>query len=92
MGGPCDFIVTLVPIGLGFLFRTSLGLRLGLGFGGLDLGLGLDKKPSPSPKFELSPESIIPKIQKRWERHIWTEASLFNSMGHPPQMEKKKVE
>ena len=40
MGGLCDFIVTPVPIGLGFQFLNGLGLVLGLG--GLDLGLGLD--------------------------------------------------
>ena len=40
VGGLCDFIVTPVPIGLGFQFLTGLGLVLGLG--GLDLGLGLD--------------------------------------------------
>ena len=39
-GGPCDFGVTLVPIGLGFGFETALGF--GLDLGGLDLGLGLD--------------------------------------------------
>ena len=38
VGSPCDYCVTPVPIGLGFL--TGLGLVLGLG--GLDLGLGLD--------------------------------------------------
>ena len=38
MGGPCDFGVTPVPIGLGFW--TALGL--GLGLRGPDLGLGLD--------------------------------------------------
>ena len=36
--GPCDYCVTPVPIGLGFLFGTALGL----GLMGLDLGLGLD--------------------------------------------------
>ena len=40
VGGPCDYIVTPVPIGLGFLFGTALGL--GLGLMGPDLGLGLD--------------------------------------------------
>ena len=39
-GGLCDFIVTPVPIGLGFQFLTGFGLVLGLG--GLDLELGLD--------------------------------------------------
>ena len=39
MGGPCDFGVTPVPTGLGFL----TGLGLGLGLRGPDLGLGLDK-------------------------------------------------
>ena len=41
-GGLCDFIVTLVPIGLGFQFLTGLGLVLGLGR--LNLGLGLDNR------------------------------------------------
>ena len=40
VGGPCDYIVTPVSIGLGFEFLTGLGLVLGLG--GLDLWLGLD--------------------------------------------------
>ena len=39
-GGPCDFGVTPVPIGLGFGFWTALDL--GLGLRGPDLGLGLD--------------------------------------------------
>ena len=39
-GGLCDYCVTPVPTGLGFLFGTALGL--GLGLMGLDLGLGLD--------------------------------------------------
>ena len=34
----CDYCVTPVPIGLGFLFGTALGL----GLMGPDLGLGLD--------------------------------------------------
>ena len=42
MGGPCDYCVTPVPTGLGFLFGTALGL--GLGLMGLDLGLGLDNR------------------------------------------------
>ena len=39
-GGPCDYCVTPVPIGLRFGFWTALGLDLGLR--GQDLGLGLD--------------------------------------------------
>ena len=39
-GSPCDYSVTPVPIGLGFVIRTALGL--GLGLRGPDLGLGLD--------------------------------------------------
>ena len=39
-GGPCDYCVTPVPTGLGFLFGTTLGLVLGLGQ--LVLGQGLD--------------------------------------------------
>ena len=36
-GGPCDFSVILVPIGLGFLTALDLGLCRGT----LDLGHGL---------------------------------------------------
>ena len=36
VGGPCDYCVTPVPIGLGFWTALGLGLR------GPDLGLGLD--------------------------------------------------
>ena len=42
VGGPCDYGVTPVPIGLGFGFRTALGL--GFGLRGPDLGLGLDNR------------------------------------------------
>ena len=38
-GGPSDFGVTLFPIGLRFLFGTSLSSGLGSGLGGLDLAL-----------------------------------------------------
>ena len=50
MGGPCDYCVTPVLIGLGF--GTALGL--GLGLRGPDLGLRLDKKV-----VTLSKKSII---------------------------------
>ena len=33
VGGPCDFIVTPVPIGLGFLTGLGLGLGLWTGLG-----------------------------------------------------------
>ena len=42
-GGPCDYCVTLVPIGLGF------GTSLGLGLRGPDLGLGLDNQSIQRP-------------------------------------------
>ncbi len=35
VGGPCDFSVTPVPIGLRFGFGTAFGLGLGLGLGDL---------------------------------------------------------
>ena len=47
-GGPCDYCVTPVPIGLGFGFRTAS--VLGLGLKGPDLGLGLDNIHSFSAK------------------------------------------
>ena len=40
MGGPCDYGVSPVPIGLGFW--TGLGIDFGLR--GPDLGLGLDNQ------------------------------------------------
>ncbi len=50
VGGPCDYCVTpVVPIGLGFGFRTTLGL----GLRGPDLGLGLDNLLSSTGSFML---------------------------------------
>ena len=48
--GPCDFSVTLVPIGLGLLTAFDLGLGLGT----LDFGQGLDNIYDTLVKIEMS--------------------------------------
>ena len=56
-GGPCDFSVTPVPIGLGFL------TGLGLGLGQLDLGLGLDNL-TPVTTHWFDPYILVLLLQK----------------------------
>ena len=47
VGGPCDYCVTPVPIGLGFWTALGMGLR------GPDLGIGLDNSLKGLKEFSL---------------------------------------
>ena len=67
VGGPCDYCVTPVPIGLGFRFGTALGLRGG------DLGLRLENRILGEILPHINP-SHFPIAQRDQElvNHMWT--------------------